>query len=319
MQRDARSLGKVAVVFGGSSAEREVSLMSGNGVLEALRSLGVDAHAFDPATDSLERLRSDQFDRAFIALHGRLGEDGCAQGWLELLGIAYTGSGVAASAVAMDKILTKRIWQTEGLPTPTWSVLPKNATDTELAQCAKKLGLPLIFKAPHEGSSLGLAKVTEHSQLRRAFDEVAQHDETVLAESFVVGRELTVSVLLTKGVHTALPIIEIIAPGGDYGFQNKYFTDVVRYECPAQLSDELSTQIKQLAQQAFDAIGCTGWGRVDFLLDANNKPYLLEINTSPGMTSHSLVPMAGKAVGLSYAQLCFDICQAASLKLRRSA
>jgi D-alanine-D-alanine ligase len=319
MQRDAQSLGKVAVIFGGASAEREVSLMSGKGVLEALRSLGVDAHAFDPASESLERLRSEKFDRAFIALHGRLGEDGCAQGWLELLGIPYTGSGVAASAVAMDKILTKRIWQTYGLPTPAWSVLPNNATDAQLAQCADQLGLPLIFKAPHEGSSLGIAKVSERSQLRKAFDEVAQHDETVLAESFVVGRELTVAVLLARGVHSALPVIEIVAPGGDYGFQNKYFTDVVRYQCPAQLTDDLSETIRTIAEQAFTAVGCTGWGRVDFLLNDQYKPFLLEINTSPGMTSHSLVPIAGKAVGLSYAQLCFDICQSASLKLRRAA
>jgi D-alanine-D-alanine ligase len=319
MQRDAQSLGKVAVIFGGASAEREVSLMSGKGVLEALRSLGVDAHAFDPASESLERLRSEKFDRAFIALHGRLGEDGCAQGWLELLGIPYTGSGVAASAVAMDKILTKRIWQTYGLPTPPWSVLPNNATDDQLAQCADQLGLPLIFKAPHEGSSLGLAKVSERSQLRKAFDEVAQHDETVLAESFVVGRELTVAVLFAQGVHSALPVIEIVAPGGDYGFQNKYFTDVVRYQCPAQLTDDLSEKIRTIAEQAFTAVGCTGWGRVDFLLNDQYKPFLLEINTSPGMTSHSLVPIAGKAVGLSYAQLCFDICHSASLKLRRAA
>jgi D-alanine-D-alanine ligase len=314
MQRDPQVLGKVAVLFGGQSAEREVSIMSGQGVLEALRSLGVNAHGFDPSVDSLERLRSEHFDRAFIALHGRLGEDGCAQGLLELSGIAYTGSSLAA-ALAMDKVMTKRIWQTVGLPTPAWRELPVNATDAQLAATAHEIGLPLIFKAPHEGSSLGLAKVSDINQLRSAFDSVAKFDSTVLVEQFISGRELTVAVLLQANGHSALPIIEIKAPGGNYDYNYKYFSNDTVYDCPAQLPEALTTSIKSLAEQAFAALGCSGWGRVDFLLDSNDQPYLLEINTAPGMTSHSLVPMAAEAVGLSYPQLCFDICQNASRKL----
>jgi D-alanine-D-alanine ligase len=315
MQRDPQALGKVAVLFGGQSAEREVSIMSGQGVLEALRSLGVNAHAFDPSVDSLERLRSEHFDRAFIALHGRLGEDGCAQGLLELSGIAYTGSSLAASALAMDKVMTKRIWQTVGLPTPAWRELPANATDAQLVATAQEIGLPLIFKAPHEGSSLGLAKVSNINQLRSAFDSVAKFDSTVLVEQFITGRELTVAVLLQAQGHGALPIIEIKAPGGNYDYNYKYFSNDTAYDCPAQLPEALTANIKSLAEKAFAALGCSGWGRVDFLLDSDDQPYLLEINTAPGMTSHSLVPMAAKAVGLSYPQLCFDICQNASRKL----
>jgi D-alanine-D-alanine ligase len=318
MQRDPRSLGKVAVFLGGRSSEREVSLMSGNGVLTALRSLGVDAHPFDPSIDSFDRLRSDKFDRAFIVLHGRWGEDGCAQGLLELIGLPYTGPSLIASATAMDKITTKRIWQTFGLPTPAWRVLASNATDAELAQCANDIGLPLIFKAPHEGSSLGLARVDTLEQMREKFNEVAALDKSVLAESFIRGRELTVAILKQAHGHRALPVVEIIAPGGNYDFQNKYFTDVTRYDCPADIPEALTQQIKAIAEKAFDCIGCTGWGRVDFLLDAQNQPYLLEVNTAPGMTSHSLVPMAAKAIGLSYEQLCFDICQAACLKIGRA-
>jgi D-alanine-D-alanine ligase len=306
MQRDPKALGKVAVLFGGASSERDVSIMSGQGV-------GVDAHAFDPSTDSLERLRAERFDRAFIALHGRLGEDGCAQGLLELLGIAYTGSSLAASALAMDKIMTKRIWQSVGLPTPAWCELPANATDAQLTKAAQQVGLPLIFKAPHEGSSLGLAKVNEQAQLRTAFDSVAKFDSTVLVEQFITGRELTVAVLQQSDGHRALPIIEIKAPGGNYDYNYKYFSNDTIYDCPAQLPAALTAQVLSIAETAFAAIGCSGWGRVDFLLDAANQPFLLEINTAPGMTSHSLVPMAAKAVGINYAQLCFDICLNARL------
>ncbi len=319
MLRDPKSLGKVAVLFGGQSAETDVSIMSGKGVLEALCSLGVDAHGFDPAKQSIALLKQQQFDRAFIALHGRFGEDGSIQGALELLGIPYTGSDVASSAIAMDKILTKRLWQTDQLPTPQWQRLPSNATDEQLDSAMATLGLPMMLKAPHEGSSLGLAKVSSKQACRAAFDSVAPFDNTILIEQFISGRELTVAVIWQNGQYTALPPIEIIAPQGNYNYQNKYFTDVVRYECPAKLDQALNQQLMSLALKAFASIGCSGWARVDFLLDASNQPYLLEINTAPGMTSHSLVPMAANAAGLSYAQLCFDICSQAKLKIARTA
>ncbi len=315
MAEAPRSLGKVAVLMGGLSSEREVSLMSGNGVLAALRSRGVDAHAFDPATQSLQLLKDGGFDRAFIALHGRYGEDGTIQGALELIGLPYTGSGVMASAIAMDKVRTKQIWIAQGLPTPRYLAL------TELGQLddvVQYLGLPLIMKPPHEGSTIGISKVTAADQLVEAFAAAARLDREVLAEEFIAGRELTVAVLGGGESATALPIVEIQAPDGNYDYQNKYFSDDTRYLCPAPLPEALARDVARIAVAAYRAIGCEGWGRVDFMLSArDDRPWLLEVNTAPGMTGHSLVPMAARAVGMSYEDLVLEITAAASLKIRR--
>jgi D-alanine-D-alanine ligase len=314
---EAKAFGKVGVLFGGRSAEREVSIMSGTGVLQALQSKGIDAHGFDPAERSLAELAAEKFDRVFIALHGRYGEDGSLQGALEQLGIPYTGSGVMASAVAMDKITTKKIWLHQGLPTPGYAVL---TPDTDLSQVASELGLPLFVKPPHEGSTIGITKVTEAAGLKAAYDLAAGFDEEVLVEEFVEGRELTVTVLGRGKTARALPIVEIVAPQGNYDYQNKYFTDDTKYYCPAQIDEATTTEIQRIAVEAFNAIGCEGWGRVDVLLrERDNKPFLLEVNTSPGMTGHSLVPMAGRAVGLEYADLCVEILRSARLKIGQAA
>jgi D-alanine-D-alanine ligase len=310
---DAKAFGKVGVLFGGRSAEREVSIMSGTGVLQALQGKGIDAHAFDPAERSLAELAAEKFDRVFIALHGRYGEDGSLQGALEQLGIPYTGSGVMASAVAMDKITTKKIWLQHGLPTPKYAVL---TPDTDLAQVAAGLELPLFVKPPHEGSTIGITKVTQAGELETAYGLAAQFDEEVLVEEFVAGRELTVTVLGRGKTARALPIVEIVAPQGNYDYQNKYFTDDTQYYCPAQLDAASTAEIQRIAVEAFNAIGCEGWARVDVLLRASdNKPFLLEANTAPGMTGHSLVPMAGRAIGLEYADLCVEILRSARLKI----
>ena len=314
---DPRAFGKVGVLLGGVSAEREISLMTGNGVLAALKAKGVDAHAFDPAERSIGDLADQRFDCVFIALHGRFGEDGAIQGALELLGIPYTGSGVMGSSIAMDKIFTKRIWESHRLPTPRYAVLDRNS---DLRQVPDQLGLPLIVKPPHEGSTIGISKVAGYSQMGEAFDLAARFDDVVLAEEFVAGRELTVSIVEREGALEALPIIEIVAPGGNYDYQNKYFTDDTRYLCPAPVDQALAQRIRALALEAFLAIGCEGWGRVDFMLrHADSEPFLLEVNTSPGMTGHSLVPMAARAVGLSYEDLCIEILSSARLKTRRAA
>lgn len=316
----AASLGKVAVLFGGLSAEREVSLMSGRGVLAALRSQGVDAHPFDPAEQPLQALRDQGFDRVFIALHGRYGEDGSLQGALELLGIPYTGSSVMASALAMDKTMTKRIWQSQGLPTPPFLDV-ESAADVE--KIVPALGLPVMLKAPHEGSTIGVTKVNQAAELMPVWQQTAALDASVLAEAFVAGRELTVTVLGKGAQAHALPIIEIVAPEGNYDFHNKYYSDDTRYLCPAPLQPEVTAQIQELAVRAFRALGCEGWGRVDVLLGhigtpqpgADPQPMLLEINTSPGMTGHSLTPMAARALGISYEQLCVQVLAGASLKI----
>jgi D-alanine-D-alanine ligase len=310
---DAKAFGKVGVLFGGRSAEREVSIMSGTGVLQALQGKGIDAHGFDPAERSIAELASEKFDRVFIALHGRYGEDGSLQGVLEQLGIPYTGSGVMASSVAMDKITTKKIWLHHGLPTPRYAVL---TGDTDLGQVASDLGLPLIVKPPHEGSTIGITKVTKAEELKAGYDLAAGFDEEVLAEAFVEGRELTVTILGRGKTARALPIVEIVAPEGNYDYQNKYFTDDTKYYCPAQLDDKTTAEIQRIAVDAFNALGCEGWARVDVLLRASdNKPFLIEANTSPGMTGHSLVPMAGRAIGLEYADLCVEILKSARLKI----
>jgi D-alanine-D-alanine ligase len=305
------------VLFGGRSSEREVSLMSGSGVLKALQGKGIDAHAFDPAERSMADLAAEKFDRVFIALHGRYGEDGSLQGALEQLGVPYTGSGVMACAVAMDKITTKKIWLQHGLPTPDYAVLE---ADTDLAQVSAKLGLPLIVKPPHEGSTIGITKVNQADELKAAYDLAAGFDEEVLAEEFVSGRELTITVLGRGKSARALPIVEIVAPQGNYDYQNKYFTDDTQYFCPAQLDEAVTAGIQRIAVDAFNAIGCEGWGRVDVLLrESDNKPFLLEVNTSPGMTGHSLVPMSARAVGTSYEDLCVEILRTARLKIGQTA
>jgi D-alanine-D-alanine ligase len=313
-----KEFGKVGVLYGGRSAEREVSLMSGGGVLKALQDKGVDAHGFDPAERSLAELAAEKFDRVFIALHGRYGEDGTLQGVLEQLGIPYTGSGVMASAIGMDKIMTKRIWMSHGLPTPRFIVLDsKEATPEELRKVPDELGLPLMLKAPHEGSTIGISKVIGYSEMKEGFAHCAKYDEVVLAEEFVTGRELTVPVLGTGRNARALPIVEIVAPQGNYDYEHKYFSDDTQYLCPAPLDDELTRRIQSIAVRAFNAVGSSGWARVDFMLRAaDNEPFLLEINTSPGMTGHSLVPMAAKAAGVSYEDLCVEILRSADLDLK---
>lgn len=315
-----REFGKVGVLLGGRSAEREVSLMSGNGVLKALQSKGVDAHAFDPATRSLAELAAEKFDRVFIALHGRYGEDGTLQGVLEQLGIPYTGSGVMASAIAMDKVMTKRIWINHGLPTPRFVALDaRSSTPEQRHEVAVELGLPLMLKAPHEGSTIGIAKVEAYADMDVGFALCAKYDDVVLAEEFISGREMTVPILGTGRGARALPIVEIRAPEGNYDYQHKYFSDETQYLCPAPLDAALTQRIQSLAVRAFNAVGAAGWGRVDFMLRAaDNEPFLLEVNTSPGMTGHSLVPMAAKAEGMGYEDLCVEILQLAKLELKPS-
>jgi D-alanine-D-alanine ligase len=313
--QEAQAFGKVGVLMGGLSAERDVSIMSGTGVLAALQSQGVDAHAFDPGHRSLAELAAEKFDRVFIALHGRYGEDGSIQGALELLGIPYTGSGVMASSVGMDKITTKILWLRENLPTPEYAVLD---ADSDLDAEAARLGLPLIMKPPHEGSTIGITKVSDKAGLKAAYDAAAALDDSVLAEEFVEGREFTVAVLGTGKTARALPIVEIVAPQGNYDYNNKYFTDDTKYFCPPQLDQAMQDEMQRLAVAAYRAVGCEGWGRVDVLLRAkDNKPFLLEVNTSPGMTSHSLVPMAARATGVSYEELCVEILRTARLKLKK--
>jgi D-alanine-D-alanine ligase len=308
---DPRSLGKVAVLMGGYSGEREVSLMSGAGVLQALRSQGVDAHAFDPSERDLNELKRDGFSRAFIALHGRFGEDGTVQGALELLGIPYTGSGVLASSVAMDKVMTKRIWLAEGLPTPAWRQVASVA-ETEAAFQA--LGAPMIVKPAREGSSLGLTKVTDVAQCAAAYAQAAQRDPEVLCEQFVSGDEVTCPVLGTGNAARALPVIHSVAPGGNYDYEHKYFTDDTQYIVPCDLPTGEEVAIQATVLKAFQTLGCRGWARADVMIDATTrKPYLLEINTSPGMTGHSLVPMSARATGLSYEQLCLQVLASAAL------
>ena len=296
--------GKVAVLLGGKSAEREVSLMSGAAVLEALRSRDVDAHGFDPAQRPLEDLSREGFSRVFIALHGRYGEDGTVQGALELLNIPYTGSGVMASALAMDKWRTKLVWQAVDIPTPRFEIL---TAASDFSAIAGKLGLPLIVKPSREGSTIGLSKVTQANQLQAAYRLAAKHDPMVLAEQFISGLEVTASIL----GDTPLPLIRIAAASGLYDYHAKYFADDTQYLCPSGLPKSLEQRLQALALRAFDIVGCTGWGRVDIMLDQNGEPYLLEVNTSPGMTGHSLVPMAAKAYGLSFPDLVMRILESA--------
>lgn len=297
--------GKVAVLMGGKSAEREISLMSGTGVLKALRAKGVDAHPFDPAQRDLFELKREGFARCFIALHGRGGEDGTIQGALEFLGLPYTGSGVLGSAIGMDKTRSKMIWIANGVPTPRFRVLTENENWQSVA---RELGLPLIVKPANEGSTLGLTKVASSKELPAAYELAAKkYRDVALAEQFIDGPEYTSSIV----GDAALPLIRIEAPQGNYDYQNKYFTDVVKYHCPCGLPAKKEQELQALCLRAFRLAGCSGWGRVDLMLDAKKKPWLLEVNTSPGMTGHSLVPMAARAAGLSYEDLCVKILELA--------
>ena len=289
--------------------------MSGGGVLTALQSQGVDAHAFDPAERDLSDLKREGFARCFIALHGRHGEDGTVQGALELLGIPYTGSGVMASAIAMDKVTTKRLWLADGLPTPRSVVLgPQERTRERLQRVPDELGLPLIVKAPHEGSSIGVTKVRGYSDMQGAVDEAARHDRLVLVEEFIEGDEVTCPVIGEGDSARALPVVKIVAPEGAYDYQNKYFTDAVKYLVPCGLPAAEEAAIQALVLQAFHSLGCRGWARADLMIRATDRrAYLLEINTSPGMTSHSLVPKSAAAAGIGYEQLCLQLLALARL------
>jgi D-alanine-D-alanine ligase len=298
--------GKVAVLMGGPSAEREISLISGKAVLEALRSKGVDAHAFDPAERELFELKREGFQRAFIALHGRFGEDGTVQGALETMRIPYTGSGVMGSALAMDKWRTKLVWDASGIPTPRFAMVG-DTTDWE--KLAEVLGLPLIVKPAREGSTLGLTRVEAAAQLPAAYALAAKYDALVIAEEFITGHELTAAVL----GETALPLVRIVAPQGNYDYQNKYFTDDTKYYCPAGIPDALEDEIRAVTLKSFRVLGCRGWGRADVILRDDGTYSFLEMNTSPGMTGHSLVPIAARAAGMDYAQLCVTILEDASL------
>ncbi len=319
-------LGKVAVLMGGNSAEREISLMSGQGVLDALRSRGVDAHPFDPAQREISELRRDGFTCCFIALHGRYGEDGTVQGALELLGIPYTGSGVMASSIAMDKVMTKRLWLAQGLPTPDYVVLssPHQEGSAQLASLCQstsvRLGLPLIVKPPHEGSSIGVSKVAVAADLPQALRLSAGYEPEVLCEAFVDGEELTCALLGTGAAARALPLVRIQAPQGAYDYQNKYFTDLVKYQCPSGLPAQEEAEITRIALAAYRALGCRGWARADLMLRASDRRvFLLEMNTAPGMTSHSLVPMSARAAGLDYPDLCLEVLRQARLDYQPAA
>ncbi|CFR22347.1 D-alanine--D-alanine ligase [Yersinia frederiksenii] len=294
---------KVAVLLGGTSAEREVSLLSGQAVLAGLREAGIDAHGVDTKDFPATQLKEQGFDKVFIALHGRGGEDGTLQGVLEFLQLPYTGSGVMASALTMDKLRTKWVWQALDLPISPYVALNRQQFETlsseELAARVAKLGLPLIVKPSHEGSSVGMSKVDYVSELQSALVEAFRHDTDVLIEKWLSGPEFTVAIL----GEDVLPSIRIQAPGVFYDYEAKYLSDETQYFCPSGLSDALEQQLATLALQAYQALGCSGWGRVDVMQDSDGNFYLLEVNTSPGMTSHSLVPMAARQYGLSFSQL----------------
>ena len=323
MSVDPKSLGKVAVLLGGTSAEREISLMSGHGVLAALQSVGVDAHAFDPAERHLTALEAEGFARCFIALHGRHGEDGCIQGALELMGIPYTGSGVMASAVAMDKVMTKRLWVADGLPTPRSVALsPDEVASADLParldSVVAQLGLPLIVKPPREGSSIGVTRVDTAAAMAEAVRLAARHDADVLCEQFIAGDEVTCPVIGEGATARALPVVRIVPPAAGYDYQNKYFTDDVQYLCPSGLAEAEEREIQRITLAAYRSLGCRGWGRADLMIGVHpttgeRQPLLLEMNTSPGMTGHSLVPMSARAAGIDYPALCLMLLAGARL------
>lgn len=296
--------GKVAVLFGGTSAEREVSLNSGSRVLAALQGQGIDAHPFDPAEQPLDALKG--YDRAFVALHGRHGEDGTIQGALELMHIPYTGSGVMASALGMDKFRTKLLWRAAGLPIPDYALL---AADSDFDEVEEELGLPIFVKPAHEGSSIGISKVKERGTLRAAYAEAAKYDSLVIAERGVMGGEYTVGILGDQ----ALPIIKIEPASEWYDYEAKYNRDDTRYLCPCGLPEAKELEIRKGALEAFRILGGRGWGRVDFLMDEDGNHYFLEVNTAPGMTDHSLVPMAARVNGMEYPALVRRVLEMLSL------
>ena len=305
------AFGKVAVLMGGPSAEREISLISGHAVLGALRSKNVDAHAFDPAERELFDLKREGFKRAFIALHGRFGEDGTVQGALETLRVPYTGSGVMGSALAMDKWRTKLVWDASGVPTPRFAMV-KGSTAWD--KVIDLLGMPVVMKPAREGSTIGLTIVKTPSDLPEAYKLAAKYDELVVAEEFIAGQELTASIITDRERgEMALPLVRIEAPQGNYDYQNKYFTDDTKYYCPAGIRADLEDEIREVALKSFRVLGCRGWGRADVMLRADGTYSFLEMNTSPGMTGHSLVPIAAKAAGLGYAELCVKILEDARL------
>ena len=304
-------MGRVAVLMGGPSAEREISLISGNAVLGALRSRDVDAHPFDPAERELFDLKREGFKRAFIALHGRFGEDGTVQGALEVMRIPYTGSGVMGSALSMDKWRTKLVWDASGIPTPRFAMV-RATTDWE--KVTEHLGMPVIVKPAREGSTIGLTKVSTPADFHAAWKLAAKYDELVVAEEFIAGQELTASIITDRDRgELALPLVRIEAPQGNYDYQNKYFTDVTKYFVPSGVRPEIEDEIRQVALKSFRVLGCRGWGRADVMLKPDGSYYFLEMNTSPGMTGHSLVPMAAKAAGMNYADLCVKILEDARL------
>ena len=310
-----QDFGKVAVLMGGLSAEREVSLMSGGAVLKALQEAGVDAHEFDLAKTPLSQLQVEQFDRVFIALHGRFGEDGTVQGALELMGIPYTGSGHLASALAMDKMQTKRVWLAEGLPTAKFERVNDMTNWQDLSQ---RLGLPFVIKPACEGSSIGFSRVNTVEEAAVAYQKAEQCGGEVLAEMFIDGTELTVPVLGDGAQARALPVIRIEAPGANYDYEHKYFSDDTQYHCPSGLDADLEKRVQDVVVQAYLMLGCAGWGRADLMLrHSDQKVFLLEMNTSPGMTGHSLVPMAARVSGMSFQALVLTILAGASLKMKR--
>jgi len=311
------SMGRVAVLMGGPSAEREISLISGKAVLEALRGKRVDAHPFDPAERELFDLKREGFRRVFIALHGRFGEDGTVQGALEVMRIPYTGSGVMGSAISMDKWRTKLVWAASGIPTPRFEMVKASA---DWDAVARRLGLPLVVKPAREGSTIGLTKVVVARDLPAAYALAAKYDDLVIAEEFIPGQELTASVITDagRGGEVALPLVRIEAPQGNYDYQNKYFTDDTKYFCPSGVRAEVEDEIRATTLKGFRVLGCRGWGRADVMLRTDGTYSFLEMNTSPGMTGHSLVPIAAKAAGLSYADLCVRILEDARLDSGRS-
>jgi len=302
-------LGKVAVMFGGDSAERPVSLKSGAAVLAALRRAGVDAYEFDPTERALDTLRTDGFERVFIALHGRGGEDGKLQGALDLMKLPYTGSGVLASALAMDKWRSKLVWQAAGLPVPQFELVD---AASDFAAVEARLGLPLFVKPANEGSSIGITKVKAAGGLRAAYEEAAKYDSLVIAERFMAGGEFTVGMLGNGASAQALPVIRIVPANEFYDYDAKYLRDDTEYRIPSGLTPEQEAAMQDLARRAFAVIGGRGWGRIDVMLDAAGAPYVLEANTSPGMTDHSLVPMAARAAGISFEQLVVRVLETAT-------
>jgi D-alanine-D-alanine ligase len=294
--RKISDFGKVAVLMGGWSAEREVSLKSGRAVLEALQRAGVEAHGIDAGRDILSVLPAGGFDRAFIIMHGRGGEDGAMQGALEVLDLPYTGSGVMASALCMDKLMTKRMWLGAGLPTPQHEVL---SHESDFAAVVERLGLPLIVKPALEGSSIGMSKVDAAEQLEPAYRTAREYGDQVFVEQWITGTEYTAAILNGE----ALPLIRLETPHAFYDYEAKYLSDTTRYHCPCGLPADEEAEMQELAMQAFHAVGASGWGRVDFMRDEQGQPWLIEVNTVPGMTDHSLVPMAAREGGIEFEEL----------------